>query len=95
MPSCQWLKPRFKRAVIVVIDALRHDFIFYNETAAELKRTEGIAEHYFINKMPTLHRMVVDNNGVCVLRVCNLIVYVYHLPVSTADAYHNNICFIS
>ncbi|EGF80394.1 hypothetical protein BATDEDRAFT_11390 [Batrachochytrium dendrobatidis JAM81] len=49
--SC-WPKPRYERALLILIDALRFDFIAYDES---LKPSE--TPHY-INKMPTIHHLL-------------------------------------
>ncbi|KAK5666653.1 mannose-ethanolamine phosphotransferase gpi13 [Batrachochytrium dendrobatidis] len=51
LESC-WPKPRYERALLILIDALRFDFIAYDES---LKPSE--TPHY-INKMPTIHHLL-------------------------------------
>ena len=49
--SC-WMAARFKKAIIIVIDALRHDFMLYNESL-----TDHDAEHYQ-NKLKIIHEIL-------------------------------------
>lgn len=61
--SCAWVSPRFRRAVVIVIDALRHDFIYFNSTAEEIAKETGRPTAPYVNKMPTLNRLLNENQG--------------------------------
>ncbi|KAK7067880.1 hypothetical protein SK128_027756 [Halocaridina rubra] len=45
-----WVPPTYKRAVIILIDALRYDFAAYNDSLTEDK--------FYLNKMPVFNRLV-------------------------------------
>ena len=49
--SC-WMVARFQKAIIIVIDALRHDFMLYNESL-----TDQDAENYQ-NKLKIVHEIL-------------------------------------
>lgn len=49
-----WMKPRFKRAVLLLIDALRYDFMVYNETL------EAKDELSFQNKLKVIHEVLKE-----------------------------------
>jgi phosphatidylinositol glycan class O len=55
-----WHSPRFKRIVFTVIDALRFDFTVYNETLADLSKTNPSLTPYYINKLPIFHEMLTQ-----------------------------------
>ncbi|TPX66621.1 hypothetical protein SpCBS45565_g04325 [Spizellomyces sp. 'palustris'] len=55
-----WHAPRYNRAVLVILDALRFDFTVYNETLAHQASESGDNSSipYYINKLPVLHRIL-------------------------------------
>ncbi|KAI9006224.1 hypothetical protein BC832DRAFT_523193, partial [Gaertneriomyces semiglobifer] len=52
-----WHPAPFKRAVLVVLDALRFDFTVYNETLAKTARSSGDNSSipYYLNKLPVFN----------------------------------------
>jgi hypothetical protein len=67
-----WMPPRFRRAVVIVIDALRYDFVAHATDAevGTLSRSEPRAR-YHLNKVPVVRehtrgvwrREELDTNG--------------------------------
>ncbi|CAL4098624.1 unnamed protein product [Meganyctiphanes norvegica] len=53
-PKC-WIKPSFKRVVILIVDALRYDFATYNKS---LPSSQALP---YQNKMPVFNEMLEDN----------------------------------
>lgn len=51
------MSARFKRAVIIVIDALRHDFMVYNESLADQDA------HSYQNKLKVIHEVLKRKPG--------------------------------
>ncbi|RKO93104.1 hypothetical protein BDK51DRAFT_19374 [Blyttiomyces helicus] len=56
-PTC-WHKPRFRRAALILIDALRFDFAVYNETLAA--GDPALVPHYR-NKLPIINTVLRDS----------------------------------
>lgn len=52
--SC-WVRRRYKKAVILVVDALRYDFAAFSEELAELE-ANGASIPPFRNRLPEVHR---------------------------------------
>ena len=52
-----WRQARFKKAVLVVIDALRYDFMFYNES---LEARNALS---FQNKLGVIHEVLKTKPG--------------------------------
>ncbi|KAJ3117974.1 mannose-ethanolamine phosphotransferase gpi13 [Phlyctochytrium bullatum] len=55
-----WMEQRFKRAVFIVVDALRFDFADYNETLDALSKS-GETVPYYINKLPVFRNLLRDH----------------------------------
>jgi hypothetical protein len=45
-----WIKPRYNKSIILIIDALRYDFIFPYENCINLQRLHG-EENFYRGKM--------------------------------------------
>ncbi|TPX57890.1 hypothetical protein PhCBS80983_g03482 [Powellomyces hirtus] len=60
-----WHEARYKRAVFVVLDALRFDFADYDEeVAAEaIRKGSNASVPYYINKLPVLRDVLRDEPG--------------------------------
>ncbi|KAI9336192.1 hypothetical protein DFJ73DRAFT_763698 [Zopfochytrium polystomum] len=57
-----WHKPRYQRAVLIIMDALRFDFTVYNESLAAKAAAENdpsLIPHY-INKLPVFHKLLTS-----------------------------------
>ncbi|KAJ3099456.1 mannose-ethanolamine phosphotransferase gpi13 [Phlyctochytrium planicorne] len=53
-----WMDSRFKRAVVIVVDALRFDFTVYNES---LDASTPSAVPHYINKLPVFRNILRDH----------------------------------
>ncbi|KAI9209558.1 uncharacterized protein BJ171DRAFT_484388 [Polychytrium aggregatum] len=53
-----WHPPRYKRAVLVILDALRYDFTVYNESMALDESQNRGRVPFYRNKLPVLHRLL-------------------------------------
>ncbi|KAJ3161642.1 mannose-ethanolamine phosphotransferase gpi13 [Geranomyces michiganensis] len=60
-----WHEPRYKRAVFVVLDALRFDFAKYDEKLAAESKLKGTnaSVPYYINKLPVFRDVLRDQPG--------------------------------
>ncbi|KAJ3044278.1 mannose-ethanolamine phosphotransferase gpi13 [Rhizophlyctis rosea] len=55
-----WHPKRYDRAILIIIDALRHDFILYNETLASDPSAQIPS---YLNKLPVFHRILKEQPG--------------------------------
>ena len=56
-----WAPPRFRKAVVIVIDALRYDFTIPDPSSSA-------SQHHYLNALPVLHETATQNPAHALLR---------------------------
>ncbi|TPX39449.1 hypothetical protein SeMB42_g04213 [Synchytrium endobioticum] len=54
-----WTAPRYERAVILIIDALRHDFVVWDPRHGPVNESRSTTQvPYYINRLPAIHTTI-------------------------------------